>query len=137
MQSDMRYIKKKQVFSCYLEPNTLSDICVPSRFSKQVPISPLTLPYHECYEEGKGKTINLAPSVRCPWQNEVYDLPTGACLLSGRTEVRTPETWVPAQEPSRNHQRQEELKIRLSTHLSVDSKYGSNGGQAVDVGRSI
>lgn len=75
--------------------------------------------------------------MRNPWQSEVHDLPTVACLLSGRTEVRTPDTWFPDQDPFRNHQRKEALKIRLSTHLSVDGKYGSNGSQAVDVGRSI
>lgn len=64
-------------------------------------------------------------------------MPIVACLLSGRIEIRTPDLWLLVQKPSRNHQRNKTLKIRLSTHLSVDGKYGSNRGQTVDVGRSI
>lgn len=29
------------------------------------------------------------------------------------------------------------MKGQTATHLPVDGKYGANGGQAVDVGRSI
>lgn len=37
-------------------------------------------------------------SMRSPRQSEVHGLPATVCLVSGRTEVRTPDSWLPAQE---------------------------------------
>lgn len=105
-------------------------------FQNKVPciLSPYLPMNTEKRVEGKDQ---LRSSVRILKKREVRSLPAMVCLLSGRTKVRTPDSWLPAQEPSWNHQRKEVFKSRLFAHLSVDGKYGSNGSQAVDVGRSV
>ena len=81
------------------------------------------------------ENYHISSSNEEPEARVSYGLLTMVGLVSGKIEARTPNLWLPGQEPSRSHQ--EGKGIKDQTHLSVDGKDGSNGGQAVDVRRSI
>lgn len=65
-----------------------------------------------------------------PWQGLAMflELPVVLCLVSGGKD-RPPGSAVSLRTIWKD--------ASLSTHFSVDRKYGSNGGQAVNVRRSI